>query len=108
MFLRWMVRDSFPDFGIYKTISKPELLYPTDVHIVRLSRILGFSNRRTVDFQLAKNISDHFQIINPEDPLLYDFSLSRLGILKICKTKYVPEICEKCELKKICNIYNSV
>ncbi len=108
MFLRWMVRDSFPDFGIYRTISKSELLYPTDVHIVRLSRILGFSNRRTVDFKLAKNISDHFKILNPDDPLLYDFSLSRLGILNICKTKYVPEICSKCELKKICNIYNSV
>lgn len=108
MFLRWMVRDSFPDFGIYKTISKSELLYPTDVHIVRLSRILGFSNRRTVDFKLAKNISDNFKNLNPEDPLLYDFALSRLGILNICKTKYVPEICEDCELKKICNIYKSV
>ncbi|MBK7058252.1 MAG: TIGR02757 family protein [Leptospiraceae bacterium] len=107
MFLRWMVRDSFPDFGIYKSIPKSSLLYPTDVHIVRLSRILGFSHRRTVDFQLAKSISDHFKIINPKDPLAYDFALSRLGILKICKSKYVPEICESCELKKICNIYNS-
>jgi len=105
MFLRWMVRDSFPDFGIYKTISKKDLLYPTDVHIVRLSRILGVSNRKSIDFQLAKNISNYFQKLNPDDPLVYDFALSRLGILKICKTKYVYEICESCELKKICNIY---
>ncbi len=105
MFLRWMVRDSFPDFGIYKSISKKDLLYPTDVHIVRLSRILGVSTRKSIDFQLAKNISNYFQKLNPNDPLAYDFALSRLGILKICKTKYVYEICEKCELKKICNIY---
>ncbi|MBP9885000.1 MAG: TIGR02757 family protein [Leptospiraceae bacterium] len=105
MFLRWMVRDSFPDFGIYKSISKKDLLYPTDIHIVRLSRILGVSTRKSIDFQLAKNISNYFQKLNPNDPLAYDFSLSRLGILKICKTKYVYEICEKCELKKICNIY---
>ena len=105
MFLRWMVRDSFPDFGFYKSISKKELLYPTDVHIVRLSSILGFSNRKTVDYFLAKSISDYFLQLNREDPLAYDFALSRLGILKICKTKYLPEICEYCELKKVCNIY---
>ena len=107
MFLRWMVRDSFPDFGFYKSISKKELLYPTDVHIVRLSSILGFSNRKTVDYFLAKSISDYFLQLNREDPLAYDFALSRLGILKICKTKYLPEICEYCELKKVCNIYRT-
>ncbi|MBP7281856.1 MAG: TIGR02757 family protein [Leptospiraceae bacterium] len=105
MFLRWMVRDSFPDFGIYKSISKQDLIYPTDVHIVRLSRILGLSNRKSVDFILAKSISDNFKILNPYDPTCYDFALSRLGILKICKTKYVPTICENCEIKKICSIY---
>ena len=105
MFLRWMVRDSFPDFGFYKSISKTELLYPTDVHIVRLSSILGFSNRKTVDYLLAKSITDYFYQMNQEDPLAYDFALSRLGILKICKAKYLPEICEYCELKKVCNIY---
>ncbi|MBK8394257.1 MAG: TIGR02757 family protein [Leptospiraceae bacterium] len=108
MFLRWMVRDSFPDFGFYTSIKKENLIYPTDVHIVRLSRILGFSNRRTVDFTLAKYISEQFKLFNQNDPLLYDFPLSRLGILNICKTKYIPEICEKCEIKNICNIYNDV
>lgn len=105
MFLRWMVQDSFPDFGIYKSISKSDLVYPADVHIVRISSILGVSNRKSVDFKLAEMITFYFKEMNKEDPLLYDFSLSRLGILKECKAEYRKEICERCELKKVCNKY---
>jgi uncharacterized protein (TIGR02757 family) len=105
MFLRWMVRDTFPDFGLYKTFQKKDIIYPLDTHIVKLSKILGLSNLKTINANMAREITENVKQINSEDPLLYDFPLSRLGILKICKTKYVKEICSTCVLKKMCTIY---
>jgi uncharacterized protein (TIGR02757 family) len=105
MFLRWMVREEFPDLGIYSSFKKENLLYPLDTHIVKISKILGFTNRSTIDNKMSEEITNNFKKINPTDPLIYDFPLSRLGILKLCKTTYIEEICEKCELKKSCSIY---
>lgn len=105
MFLRWMVRDTFPDFGLYKTFQKKDIVYPLDTHIVKLSKILGLSNLKTINAKMAREITENVKQINPEDPLLYDFPLSRLGILKICKTKYIKEICSTCVIKKMCTIY---
>jgi uncharacterized protein (TIGR02757 family) len=105
MFLRWMVRDTFPDFGLYKTFQKKNIVYPLDTHIVKLSKILGLSNLKTINAKMAREITENVKQINPEDPLLYDFPLSRLGILKICKTKYIKEICSTCVIKKMCTIY---
>jgi hypothetical protein len=47
---------------------------------------------KTINANMAREITENVKQINSEDPLLYDFPLSRLGILKICKTKYVKEI----------------
>jgi uncharacterized protein (TIGR02757 family) len=105
MFLRWMVRDTFPDFGLYKTFQKKNIVFPLDTHIVKLAKILGLSNAKTINAKMAREITENVKQINSEDPLLYDFPLSRLGILKICKTKYVKEICNTCVLKKMCTIY---
>lgn len=105
MFLRWMTRESFPDFGIYKSFRSENLLYPVDVHIKKFSHVLGFTNQKSVNLKFSKEITNHIKTFNPKDPLAYDFSLSRLGILKKCKMKYVSDICESCELKGICKIY---
>ncbi len=105
MFLRWMVRDKFPDFGIYSNLSKKNLQYPLDTHIVKLSRILGLTHRKTINSKMVEEITNNVKLFNSEDPLLYDFPLSRLGILKICKTKYIQNICSTCKIKSLCTIY---
>ncbi|NBU98995.1 MAG: DUF2400 family protein, partial [Spirochaetia bacterium] len=105
MFLRWMVRDEFPDLGIYSSFKKENLLYPLDTHIVKISKILGFTKRNTINNKMSEEITNYFKKINPSDPLIYDFPLSRLGILKYCKTEYNEYICKKCELKNFCSIY---
>lgn len=107
MFLRWMVRKNFPDFGIYTSIQPWELLFPLDTHIQRIANILGISARKTPDWKKAEEITDFFAKVDPTDPVRADFSLSRLGILKECKTKYVRALCETCELRTICKIYKS-
>jgi uncharacterized protein (TIGR02757 family) len=105
MFLRWMVRDEFPDLGIYQKLSKKNLLYPLDTHIVKLTKILGLSNRKSINAKMTEEITNNVKQFNREDPLLYDFPLSRLGILKLCKTKYEPKICNACTIQSLCTIY---
>ncbi len=105
MFLRWMVRDKFPDFGIYKSFTKDNLLFPLDTHIVKISKILGITERKTIDHRMSMEITNKFKEFDADDPLLFDFPLSRLGILKECKVSFIQEICGKCELRNSCIIY---
>lgn len=104
LFLRWMVRDGFPDFGIYKQIRKEQLAFPLDVHIQRLIKILGISKRKTFILSEAKLVSEYFKLLNPDDPLLYDFFLTRVGMIQKCKGVKVAAICNQCKLEDVCLI----
>lgn len=105
MFLRWMVRKKFPDFGIYESISPKKLLFPLDTHILKISRLIGFYEKSSSSYIVAKKITDEFRNIHPEDPLIFDFPLSRLGILKKCKNTYIKNLCDTCTLRNSCKIY---
>lgn len=101
LFLRWMVRNDKVDAGLWKTIDKSELIVPVDVHMGRLSKILGLHNRKTTNLKTAVEITEGFKKICPQDPVKYDFALCRIGILENCsgkKNRYCPE----CELAKLC------
>lgn len=105
MYLRWMVRKEFPDLGIYTTIDSNELLYPLDVHIQRIASVLKISSRSTPDWKKAEEITNFFLKLFPNDPVRGDFALSRLGILRKCKSKYAKELCETCRINSICKVY---
>jgi uncharacterized protein (TIGR02757 family) len=102
LFLRWMVRDDDVDTGLWKRIDKAKLILPVDVHMGRLCRILGFHNRKIVSLSTAVKITESFAEIEPEDPVKYDFALSRIGILDNC-TGRRRNGCEICELLKFCS-----
>lgn len=40
MFLRWVIRDTDVDLGLWKKYNKSELLYPLDTHILKFSKKL--------------------------------------------------------------------
>lgn len=105
MFLRWMVRREFPDFGFYRSFRPEELIVPLDVHIGKLAKNLGWQTRKNSSWKTSLEITENFRKIAPEDPLKYDFALSRLGILRECRSKFVPELCHACELRENCGIY---
>jgi len=102
LFLRWMVRDDDVDAGLWKRVDKAKLIVPIDVHMGRLCRILGFHNRKVVSLSTAVKITERFAQIEPTDPVKYDFSLSRIGILDNC-TGRLRSGCELCELFKFCS-----
>lgn len=101
LYLRWMVRDDAVDAGLWKSVDKAKLVVPVDVHMGRLCRILGFHDNKTNSMKTALKITAKFAEIEPTDPVKYDFSLSRIGIVENCTGKYSPA-CAFCELSGFC------
>ena len=101
LFLRWMVRSDDVDAGLWRLVDKSKLIVPVDVHIARLCRILGFHSHKNVSLKTAIEITRNFARISPDDPVKYDFALSRIGILEDCTGKR-REQCNVCELLPWC------
>lgn len=101
LFLRWMVRDDEVDLGVWKGVRADQLLVPVDAHIARLSGILGFHQRKTIGKAAVLEITEAFRAVCPEDPVRYDFSLSRVGIVERC-TGRRGEDCLACPLEGLC------
>ncbi|WP_303700051.1 TIGR02757 family protein [Flexistipes sinusarabici] len=101
MFLRWMVRKDDVDFGLWDTYKASELLYPLDTHILRFAKGFGIISSWTNSHRNARLITDYFKAINEEDPVKYDFAITRLGMLNSCKFK-TSIGCEVCGLKNEC------
>ncbi len=80
LFLRWMVRNDSVDPGAWKQLNPDMLLIPLDTHMLKISRILGFTNRKNADLKAVLEVTEEFKKIVPEDPVCYDFSLTRMGI----------------------------
>lgn len=82
MFLRWMVRsdDSGVDFGLWKTIPMSELMIPLDVHVGRVAEHFGLLKRKQRDWQATEELTKKLRLMNPKDPVLYDYALFGIGV----------------------------
>ncbi len=87
LFLRWMVRKDEIDLGIWKGIEKNQLIIPLDTHIARISKSLWLTKRKTPGWNMAEEITENLKKFDPNDPLKYDFALTRIGILEGKKHK---------------------
>jgi len=80
LFLRWMVRRDAVDPGGWDGVPRSMLLVPLDTHMHRVGRALGFTRRAQADWRTAAEVTAAFKALAPDDPVRYDFSLTRLGI----------------------------
>jgi uncharacterized protein (TIGR02757 family) len=80
LFLRWMVREDRVDPGGWSEVPPSQLMVPLDTHMHRIGLTLGLTKRKAGDLRTAMEITDAFRRIRPEDPVRYDFALTRLGI----------------------------
>lgn len=80
LFFRWMVRQDGVDPGGWDPVLCAKLIVPLDTHMYRLSTRLGLTCRKTPDMRTAMEITRGFSQVCPEDPVQYDFALTRLGI----------------------------
>lgn len=80
LFLRWMVRNDDVDPGGWNGISPAKLIVPLDTHMHNISLKLGLTDRKQGNMRTALEITQAFRNIVPDDPIRYDFALTRLGI----------------------------
>jgi uncharacterized protein (TIGR02757 family) len=80
LWFRWMVRKDSVDPGGWAGVPASELLVPLDTHMWKIGRRLGFTRRNSPDLKAAMEITEGFGRLNPEDPVKYDFALTRFGI----------------------------
>jgi uncharacterized protein (TIGR02757 family) len=102
LFLRWMVRKDEVDPGLWTAIDRRRLVVPLDVHMGRLCRILGLHDRKTASLPAAIQVTRGFARIEPDDPVKYDFAVSRIGILEDCTGRQRPQ-CRDCGLGRLCS-----
>lgn len=80
MFLRWMVRKSSVDLGIWDFIPKSELRIPLDVHVARLSREMLLLERKSNDMKAVIELTQNLKQFDNDDPVKYDFAIFGKGI----------------------------
>jgi uncharacterized protein (TIGR02757 family) len=85
LYLRWMGRGGPRDIdpGDWRPLLEPrQLIVPLDVHIHREARRRGWTRKVSPSWRMAEEVTQALQTLDPEDPLRYDFALTRPGILR--------------------------
>ena len=85
LYLRWMVRSDAIDPGGWTAISPARLIVPMDTHMAatcrgRLAFLDSGGIRRQPHLRDALAVTSRFALYSPEDPVKYDFALTRPGI----------------------------
>jgi uncharacterized protein (TIGR02757 family) len=81
MMRRWLTRDDGKvDLGVWSESDKKNLILPLDVHVYDQATSLGLTSRKQKDIVTAREITDAFREIWPEDPCLGDFALFGYGV----------------------------
>lgn len=96
--LRWCVRRDAVDAGCWHKIPPATLLVPLDVHMHRAALAFGLTKRKQADLKSAREISGKFAKFCPDDPIKYDFCLTRFGIREDMKETDLLDAADK--LKK--------
>lgn len=83
MYFRWMVRKdkNSVDLGIWNNLVPTSKLHlPLDVHTGNVSRSLGLLTRKQNDWKAVSEITNELRLIDPNDPVKFDFALFGLGV----------------------------
>jgi len=82
LYLRWMVRCDAIDPGGWSGLRPSQLVIPLDTHMHQMALRLRLTRRRQANLRTALEITQAFRRFAPDDPLRYDFALTRPGILR--------------------------
>jgi uncharacterized protein (TIGR02757 family) len=80
LYLRWMVRRDAVDPGPWQQADPARLVVPLDTHMAAACRRLGLIDRRSTDLKAAREAGAAFRAFRPDDPVRYDFCMTRPGI----------------------------
>jgi len=105
LFLRWMVRGSDGiDLGVWKRVPPSALLVPLDTHVARVAWRLGLVRRRTMGWAAAEDITRNLAVVDPVDPVRFDFLLCHHGMSGACPPRARAELCARCVLRPECSV----
>ncbi len=93
LFFKWMVRSDGVDPGGWKILGPENLVFPMDVHMFRMCSCLGLTKRKSPDLKTALEVTGLFRQFVPEDPVKYDFVLTRFGIRREMDAKAFVSMC---------------
>lgn len=80
LMLRWLVRRDNVDPGGWDAVSPSCLIVPLDTHMYRIGIEHGLTEKKSPNMKAALEITEAFAHFCPEDPVRYDFALTRPGI----------------------------
>lgn len=80
LYLRWMIRRDAVDPGVWRSLPSTCLVIPVDTHMHRLARRMRLTSMKQANLKAAIEITNAFRKFSPDDPVRYDFCLTRLGI----------------------------
>ena len=81
LFLRWMVRhDEVDPGGWHDELPASKLIVPIDTHMHKIALALKLTQRKAADLATAREVTKSLSRFCPEDPVRYDFPLTRFGI----------------------------
>jgi uncharacterized protein (TIGR02757 family) len=101
LFLRWMVRRDALDLGIWTRVPASKLIVPLDTHVIRVGRCLRLTRHTSPGWAMARDITASLKLIDPQDPVRYDFSLCHLGMMNACGFSR-PQADAQCPLRGAC------
>jgi uncharacterized protein (TIGR02757 family) len=107
LFVRWMVRPGYPDFGCWTRLPTGALMVPLDQHVHWIAYHLGLTSRRTRSWAAVEEVSEALRRIDPIDPVKYDFVLCHTGISGDCPKERDLSVCGPCSVRPDCLLWRS-
>ncbi len=101
LFLRWMVRRDGLDFGDWPEVSPAKLLVPLDTHVANMAAALRLTRLRTRTGRMAEDVTRTLRLLDPRDPVKYDFALCHTRMRGDCLGRRAP-VCAHCRLRPVC------
>lgn len=105
LFVRWMARDRYPDFGYWKRVPTGDLRVPLDQHVYWIAYHLGLTSRRSRSWAAVEEVSEALRRIDPIDPIRFDFVLCHTGISGDCPKERDIAVCGPCSVRPDCRMW---
>jgi uncharacterized protein (TIGR02757 family) len=103
LFLRWMVRGPDEvDLGLWPRVNPALLVVPLDTHLARIARLLGLTRREDLSWRTALEVTAALRLVDPEDPVRFDFALCHLGMSAACPLRAGRATCAACLFNADC------
>ncbi len=102
LYLRWMVRREYPDFGDWIEVSPAKLVIPLDTHVANMAHAVRLTRLRSRTWRMAHDITETLRRLDPSDPVKYDFALCHTRMRGDCLDRRDARVCPGCGLRPVC------